>query len=107
MEQNWAVQGRGTPPSLRISKIVAKASKISKSILMLRFFFADQTTKKTTALHMAVKEKYREHTKAQGGRGKKYLFWQFFCGTHFCVRHDATKKIAFFFLADNNSLCRE
>ena len=41
------------------------------------------------------------------GRGPRWgtHFCDFFCGTHFCVRHDAKKKMCFFF-ADNNTLCR-
>ena len=35
--------------------------------------------------------------KGGGGQGQKYFFLQFFCGTHFCVGHDAKKKFAFFF----------
>ena len=45
----------------------------------------------------------------KGGHGQKlFYFCDFFCGTHFCVRHEANNQfLRVFFFADNNDLCQE
>ena len=45
----------------------------------------------------------------KGGQGQKsFYFCSFFCGTHFCVRHEANNLFfSCVFFLDNNTLCQE